>query len=390
MIRRALARLLRVAPPGWFVTVVVLIFLLCEAPAWYATWKFGGFDVPNRFGPRILKTSALLLGVFRAMAFHPYYRPRYLEWLKATPWTVRLPLPLGPLELVPEDSLALGLLILLGIPLPDFTSLNIINLFLFGNIITLVATFWKTGASAHGYCAVLFLGFIPQMWQRQWVDFAILAAIYLVVHDGLWRSLQKFPWQGEGFWRDQGFANAPVGADPNPSCGWSFDRLYRDIRMAKGIDRGDAFLCSMLLCWWLFSACSLVEDSRDRGLAVVLLATTVITIAPMVRLYIYVRGYRSPLSFWGRIFTLRWIIPGYDRVFVGPICSLAAGILVAAIMSYQSIPIDVSFTVAAGAAVLLALVTPPRLKHWRLLGQHRLDATLSDKQVSTVHAGGRS
>ena len=388
MIRRMLARLLRVAPPLWAMSGFLLFFLLCESPVWYVQWKFGRVDMPRRFGPPLLGFGGFLLGVYRAVAFHPYFRPRYLRWLKTTPWTVNKPLPLGPLELVPEDAVALGLLVFLGTTLPDFTSLNIINMFLFGHVLALILTFWKTGASGHGYCALLFLGFVPQMWQRQWVDFALLVSIYLVVHVGLWRTLCKFPWQTEGFWRDLGFVNAPAGADPNPSCGWSYNRFYRDIHLAKGINRIDALLGCMLGSWWLFSACSLIVDPRDRELAIAMVAIGVILFAPPARLLIYVRGYQPPISLRGRIGTFRWIIPGYDQVYVGPICSFAGAVMVLFLLSYQSVPIDVRYPIAGGVAVLLALISPPRLRRWRLIGEHRMGPTLKDNQA--LQTSGRS
>ena len=221
--------------------------------------------MPNRFGPRILRAGGLLLGAYRAIAFHPYFRPGYLRWLKGTPWTVSKPLPLGPLELVPEDGLALGLLALLGTTLPDFTSLYIINMFLFGNICCSDFDLLEDGCTGSRVLRASVPGVYPAVWQRQWVDFALLAGIYLIVHEGLWRALRKFPWQSEGFLRDCGLVNAPAGTDKNPSCGWSFDRFYRDIRMAKGINRIDALLCCMLGSWWVWSVCSLIVDPRERA-----------------------------------------------------------------------------------------------------------------------------
>ena len=34
-----------------------------------------------------------------------------------------------------------------------------------------------------------------------------------------------------------------------------------------------------------------------------------------VHFYLY-SGYADPISLWGRIRTLRWIVPGYDQVFL--------------------------------------------------------------------------
>ena len=62
--------------------------------------------LPIRPGRCCLIAGAVLLGFYRVIAFHPYFRADYLRWLKSTPWTVRKPLPVGPVELVPEDGLA--------------------------------------------------------------------------------------------------------------------------------------------------------------------------------------------------------------------------------------------------------------------------------------------
>jgi hypothetical protein len=301
---------------------------------------------------------------------------------------VNKPLPLGPLELVPEDAVALGLLALVGTTLPNFTSLYILNSFLFAHISVQLLTFWKTGAPAFGYCALLFLGFFPQWWQRQWADFALLAGIYLMVHEGLWRALHKFPWQTEGCLRDFGLVNTP-GTDLNPSCGWSFDRFHRDIRMAKGINRIDALLSCMLGSWWLWSVCSLIVDPRERGAATGVIALGTITFAPVARWLIYVRGYQSPISLWGRVWTFRLIIPGYDQVYVGPICSLMAGVILFFFLPrYLLIPIDVCWVIAAGVTAFLALISPPRLRRWRLIGQHRIGRTIADNKGTFVTAGG--
>ena len=78
-------------------------------------------------------------------------------------------------------------------------------------------TFLKTGSLAYGYVAILFLGFIPQFWARPWVDFAILTAIYLLVHEGLWHALNKFPWQTEGLSaRHQSRDDARAGGCESP------------------------------------------------------------------------------------------------------------------------------------------------------------------------------
>ena len=61
-----------------------------------------------------------------------------------------------------------------------------------------------------------------------------------------------------------GIVTAPRETAANTSCGWAFDRFFRDIREAKGVNRVDALLGSMLGGWWFFSLVSLLTDPRDR------------------------------------------------------------------------------------------------------------------------------
>jgi hypothetical protein len=67
---------------------------------------------------------------------------------------------------------------------------------------------------------------------------------------------------------------------------------------------------------------------------------------------------------------------------------LAGGWLVLFCLNYQSVPIDVRFPVAAGVAVFIAVVCPPSLRRWRLIGEHRMGPTLKDNQA--LVASGRS
>ena len=281
----------------------------------------------------------------------------------------RKPLPLGPVELVPEDCLTIGLLALLGKTVPGFSSLYAINCFLMAYISISIVPFWKMGSSVFGYCVILLLGFIPQFWKSQWVDFGILAGTYFLVHEGQWRAFCRFPWQTEGFWRDIGIITAPGETVTNPTCGWSFDRFHRDITTAKRVDRIDAVLGCMLGSWWLFSITSLIEDTRDHRLACAVAAALAIVGSAIIRLCIYAHGCRPPISFWGRIWTFRWIIPGYDQLFVGPICSVLGAFLVLSLLRYQVIPAEVCYAAAGGVALLFALISPPPLKRFRLTGK---------------------
>ncbi len=192
MIRTIISRFRMVAPPTWIMVGMILVFGILAIPRILFGLQPLPGNEPAAAARRYLIVASIGLGIYRAVAFHPYFRPNYLRWLKSTPWTVRKQLPLGPLELVPEDSFAIGMLILLSAALPTPRSIELVNLFLFSHMLTQVGTFWRTGAPGFGYTAVMLLGFVPLFWAHPWLNLVILTSIYLVVHEGLWRCSQRF------------------------------------------------------------------------------------------------------------------------------------------------------------------------------------------------------
>ncbi len=381
--RRIVSRCRAVAPPYWAVAVAIIGFGVFSVPeVVFGQQPVPGVDPPHRY----LVGCSILLGFYRVAAFHPYFRPNYLRWLKLTPWTVRKPLPLGPVHLVPEDGPWIGLVVLLSAILTAPRSIELVNAFLFSHFLLLIATFWRTGAASFGYTAAMLLGFVPVFWTHHWLTLLLLTAIYLFVHEGLWRALKRFPWETAGIPNDLGLAQT---TDINPSCGWYFDRFHRDINTAKGISRIDALLGCILGSWWLFVIASLFHDASDRFGFLLLCMTILLFGSILIRLAIYTRGYRPPISLRGRVGAFRWVVPGYDQVFIGPICAIL--VTPAALIFYRNSRVsgEICFSIAAGLTVLAALISPPRLRHWRLTGQHRLAPTLGDSQAASVHTMGQ-
>jgi hypothetical protein len=66
---------------------------------------------------------------------------------------------------------------------------------------------------------------------------------------------------------------------------------------------------------------------------------------------------------------------------------LLAGPMTGALLYACGVPLEVCLPLAYGAMVLVALVTPPRLRRWRLTGQYRLVSGLSKPNQSFVKVG---
>jgi hypothetical protein len=107
----------------------------------------------------------------------------------------------------------------------------------------------------------------------------------------------------------------------------------------------------------------------------------------VLRIVIYVAGYAPPISIFGRVATGRWIIPGYDVVFIAPLAAVAAAWLIMLTGEAAGIAIALYAPLAAGAAVWLALALPPRRETWQLTGHHRIAYRL---RAAFVEQGGSS
>ena len=114
-------------------------------------------------------------GVFRVAAFHPVFRPKYRGWLEQTPWTGRKPLPLGPIHLVWQDVVVLGIVVLAlhGTPLGRLWAPWA---FLLAYLGTLGVSFWLTGPWWMGYLVLFGLGLAVRLAVEPLVALAALAA----------------------------------------------------------------------------------------------------------------------------------------------------------------------------------------------------------------------
>jgi len=250
------------------------------------------------------------------------------------------------------------------------------------HLFALSVTLWLTRTRAIGYATAVGLGLAVWLWRQPIACLAASTVVYLIAYEGLRRGLEQFPWKPRKL---PNLMNTDLldGAGPAEWCGWPYDRMMRDTSKDRRISRIDAVLCCVLESWWLFVLASLIPDPLNRAgfLAIPLLVST--GVLPIVRLAVYIVGYQSPITLWGRIWTFRWIIPGYDHVFVAPICTLLAGPMTLMFL-FQAceLPLEVCLPIATGTATLVALISPPRLRRWRLTGRHRIVSALSQANAA--------
>jgi len=349
------------------------VLLICgiQATIYYVEHVLGK-PLPLKIHPGevLLLVACLLHGIGRATRTHPCFDGEYLAWLRTTPWTSAKPLPQGPVHLVWEDAVIMSFFAIVSLILPAFVVPKLILTAFAAYLAVITLSLWITDASGHGYLCALGLGFVVLYLKRAEIALAICLIVYVIAFLGLRRSLANLSWALLTLPRAKEdllkkFRQAQIG--------WPYQRIMADVSRNRLVNSADAVLCVLLGAFWLYACASLAFNPAQRQVLLALVLCFAPLITSLVRLSIYTLGYVSPISFWGRLFTLRPLVPRYDVVFLTPLLAVACGIAALAAF-WGRVPDEITLLVPAAVAILVNLLGPPGLRRWRLTGGHRLVA----------------
>ena len=237
--------------------------------------------------------GVLAYGVYRAMAFHPFFRAGYRQWLETTPWTWGKPLPVGPAHPVWED-----LVIVAAAGLPEWLSGDVnpvatYSVALGGYLAALAATFAKAGAWGFQFPVLFGLGLALRLWRRApEVYGAAVLASYLIGMAGLRRSFRSWPW-----------ADLPaVAIDPNKpidlagqGAGTSAGRIDR-LGPRPGTaparhDKLSKLLWAAIVGWWCYAIEHLAPDQGGQFVFVRGMMFNAVLLLAWFRLMMTLSGY---------------------------------------------------------------------------------------------------
>ncbi len=318
-------------PPTWIVLLAISVPLLIEALQLWLRWRFGvlfverGQDSLLEARDGCVAIAMAAFGVFRAAAFHPLFRPKYRSWLDQTPWTSRKPLPVSPICLAWQDVVVVGIVLLAlhGTPLGRVWALWA---FLFAYLGTLGVSFWLTGPWWMSYLALFNLVVAVRLAPWPLVSLGALIVVYPLVFVGQGMALQRFPWQEElqimGILRKQCASNSMERR--KSLLGWPNGQLTGVLPDGR-IRRRDGILMPLLAAACLCALTSNITDPEGRTVLPAVAFAYGSVFAIIGRVVAYVIPCRPPISLWGRILTGRWIIPGYDYVFLSAAGRVANG-----------------------------------------------------------------
>lgn len=384
MIRSFVRWMHRVLPPRWLVVTVVGSLIAVNVCQWCIVGFVGGWDALQlgldddllRARMAVACLAAIGYGASRIGFFHPAFSLAYYQWLRRTPWNARKPLPVGPVHLVPQD-----LIVLIGIyaftyGLPGLW-LIVPAAFLVAYLGGLAYSFRLTGLWGTAY--VVLFGFVLALWLSVWpaVALGVLCALYGVARIGIRRSLERFPWDVSAwhhFQVDSREGGLHVDGRTEPKLGWPYD-LLRARPVGRAIARHDGLFAPLFAasCVWVVIATlgrqGAGSDTERFG---AMMFTVIAFACILARLFAYLGNFWSPIGLWGRFATGRWIIPGYDRVFVAPGLSLIAMVAVLTLAELTAGSAAFFFPLGTALVMFITLNMGPSSRQWQLTGNHRI------------------
>ncbi|HUE72360.1 MAG TPA: hypothetical protein VMP01_15860 [Pirellulaceae bacterium] len=396
----ALLRWLRlVAPPAWItVTLLAWCAIMEGIYAWIGSTLGWQALSPRFFVARDVAclAAAAYLGVYRIAAFHPLFDSDYLSWLWLTPWRYDKPLPRGPLHLVLQDVLTVGLITAFMLHRPvvplEYAPLS----FFVTYYLTLALSLWGVDLRWWGYAVSALTGLMIAVSGRSSLaGLAVAALVYIPAYAGVRWTLATFPWsQRTTAWRKgvarqwqiftaghRQFAMISVNLEhPETEVHWPYSVLHAKERPSF-FGKGDRLALALLAGWWcwvIFSTPGAEEMALGIGpmLYVMLLGFVV-----SARLIAYCGNHRPPISFWGRVFTLRWIIPGYDKVFLTPLATLGLGIVFPIALAKLQFEPPLILALSFPPFLIAGMLGGPPLAQWRLTSPARLAPGVRNQQL---------
>jgi hypothetical protein len=368
----------------------------------------------------VVLVLAALYMFFRAFMFHPLHDPAYRNWLYLRPHDSERAFIAGPAYLVWQDAIVVGLLCagmgLIGSEPDEFmisplligcvayALIAALLLMLTGTFAPMIICFFVM--SLHIWAVELLIRFNEAV-ALGWVC-ALDIGLALYFSNAIRRSLRQFPWnifdtaqstQGRidpqsqlkriqllrGFLRlsDQ---EGQLGVDRSVLASSHFQLCPLE---QKPCYSGGRVVVSVLLMGWMcFSVMWLMRGLLvDTGVPSEIPGMAGL-FAALVRVCVYRSGMRPPISLAGRLATGRWVIPGYDRMYVAPLLAAMAAWLLPGILASAGAPVYVGLPATTMLATWCLIGMGPSLYEWRLTATARVAEPLNIRVIRAINARG--
>jgi hypothetical protein len=375
-----------VLPPDWTVVTFVVLYLATEVFRVLLEPSLPLAERATAAGPRngMVLIASVLYALFRALGFHPLIRQEYGRWLDQTPWRHPKPLPFGPVHLTPQDGLLAGVAVALCHGSPQF-QWAVPLAFLGVYLASLSFLSYLCGLRWRVYLLVFGLGLVVRLMPWSPLNsLLVAAALYPLGLSALSATLASYPWPASLLQAvaTKAGANSTKRKESRfdkTELGWPYDLLQRPIEVPRQI-RVHLTVETILIGWVVYAALC----STPPGLADLLLQSGLLVVVSSLyclqRLLSYCWHCRPPINLWGRIFTGRWIVPGYDQVLVAPLCVLVLAWFLPFLMPRTRLSGEISLAICVAVLVLVSRGMGPSWPRWLLTGNHRLVPAITNRQ----------
>ncbi|MCA9043332.1 MAG: hypothetical protein KDA69_03375 [Planctomycetaceae bacterium] len=385
----------RVLPVPGLTLGAIVLFFLTEGLAMLADFNFRRADQVfadhNPLGGSLCVIAAIVYGGFRVFYFQPLWRPKYRDWLRASPWSVWQPLPEGPVMLSVQDILPLALLTLGSLRVPKCEWYVVPVVFLSVWIIVSTMTFSLVGPRWLAYGIVFAAGGLTHtVFPMPMVAALIFVAIVVAVQMGHFLSLSRFH-EWDMSWTDKYGFDAIITSNTDTLVemqqknlnGWPFDQMAPDFKRHQLLlSPLTGFLVALMVAWHVDGAIRMMNFHAWRPIPFGPLGTLVSMLGivlSMVRAGAYVSGHAPPLGFFGRLATGRLIIPGYDYIFLAPVTVATLAVGGAVILGHLHTPPVLSAVSLLFMVIFLITTMPPDLAVFHLTGNHRINPDMKQR-----------
>ncbi len=378
---------------------IIIIFAVFVAVVWgldiffrymagdvFSEWDFG-LKVPKLL---TLGFAAGIYGIFRVVRTFPLFKPGYYEWLSATPWTSRLPLPGGPTCYGWPDLVVLAVLLTLGWEIPVQDLMVVPIAMLIGHLIATVIVLGVTSEWIPLYLLGFATSLLVPIGESPIGLYAVILGLYIIGCWGHRRMFSRFPWDERALSRMRNFcisnestmvlqkllSNTRKRANANPwQVGWPFASVAPRRESKGGLfgfgSTHEYALCSMVGWWAALITFFATSPGKQRcvwfGCAIVSIAL------PLILCLVRIFGKRAPISILGRVRHRVWIIPEYDRVFLVAAVHIAVGLVFVSIMELLSFPQPLMAALVL-PGVLLISSTSEMCRTWEFTGHYHLSS----------------
>ncbi len=370
----------QVLPRDTIVAAAAAIVIFLDLAQLLLVLRFGAAE--EEFFQRVRLIVQILVIFFyaghRVNTFHPANNVDYRQWLEMSPWTPRQPLPMGPVHLMPQDLLLVAVSMAV-VRIPDDRVLYLPVVFLTTYGFAMAVTVWMTGQKVWAYLLALVLGGVLLMIQRPGEALMVAATGTFLSLFALRGSLRAFPWKLPRYLESRDWKKMAK----ERRTGWPFDVLAPPERpVGATIAIVDGVGISLVCGWWFAAAFLQLPDF-----------VVPVTLQPLLmigmwlflgRLWQYLRNHRPPISFPGRLITLRPWQRGFDEIFIAPVLgmvvvvSVMLVVLVLLVVPPAARVVQnrwiVNLLAPAGVSLSMAifLLAGPCLERWKLTGRHRI------------------